>query len=99
MGLNKEYVFRVEWCDEGAATRNAVEEVEDEVADDRVVEQAEKGRPRVIWDVESGGAVPNIAKVSGDATAGGHDCTNFAVGRDRGEGAIRGEGSSRRAGS
>ena len=35
---DKEYVFRVEWCDEGAATRNAVEEVEDEVADDRVVE-------------------------------------------------------------
>ena len=33
-----EYVFRVEWCDEGAATRNAMEKVEDEVTDDRVVE-------------------------------------------------------------
>ncbi len=35
---DKEYVFRVEWCDKGAATRNAVEKVEDEVTDDRVVE-------------------------------------------------------------
>ena len=96
---DEENVFRVEWCDEGAATRNAVEEVEDEVADDRVVEQAEKGRPRVIWDIESGGAVPNVAKVSGDATTGGHDCTNFVVGRDWGVRAIRGERSSRRAGS
>ena len=95
---DKEYVFRVEWCDEGAATRNAVGEVEDKVADDRVVEQAEKGRPRVIWNIESGGAVPNVAKVSGDATTGGHDCTNFVVGRDWGVNAIRGERSSRRAG-
>ena len=71
-----------------------MEEVEDEVADDRVVEQAEKGRPRVIWDIESGGAVPNIAKVSGDATTGGHDCTNFVVGRDWGVRAIWAEGSS-----
>ena len=35
---DKEYVFRVEWCDEGAATRNAVVKIEDEVTDDRVVE-------------------------------------------------------------
>ena len=35
---DKEYVFRVEWCDEGAATRSAVVKVEDEVTDDRVVE-------------------------------------------------------------
>ncbi len=33
-----EYVFRVEWCDEGASTRSAVVKVEDEVTDDRVVE-------------------------------------------------------------
>ena len=53
----------------------------------------------MIWNIESGGAVPNVAKVSGDATTGGHDCTNFVVGRDWGVRAIRGERSSRRAGS
>ena len=35
---DKEYVFRVEWCDEGASTSSAVVKVEDEVTDDRVVE-------------------------------------------------------------
>ena len=35
---DEKYVFRVEWCDEGAATRNAVVKVEDEVTDDWVVE-------------------------------------------------------------
>ena len=35
---DEEDVFRVEWCDEGAATRSAVVKVEDEVTDDRVVE-------------------------------------------------------------
>ena len=53
----------------------------------------------MIGNIESGGAVPNVAKVSGDATTGGHDCTNFVVGRDWGERAIRGEGSSGRGGS
>jgi hypothetical protein len=33
-----EYVFRFEWCDKGATTRNVMEKVEDEVTDDRVVE-------------------------------------------------------------
>jgi hypothetical protein len=48
----------------------------------------------MIWNIESGSAFPNVANVLGNTTTGGHHCTDFVVGRDWGERAIQGEGSS-----